>query len=182
MKGKLICHKTTSRKQLRNMCLPFFTRFLQTDKLIVATATGMRSIKSLFIHRRFRLQNHHKRRLRVLMLQVRPCGETIKKWYHSPSISWVLMLLWQRPRCYTLTFVSAMSKHAHICHICDLKKFKSVTLHFRESGISRFCFSVRKWSDLNFPGSQFQANFKWWRAVVPHCWINFILSIIQRWP
>lgn len=85
MKGKFICHKPASGKQLQNMCLTLFTRFIQTDKLIVPTATGMPSIKLFFIHRRFGLQNPHKLHLKVLMLQVRPCGEAIKKCYQSEA-------------------------------------------------------------------------------------------------
>lgn len=158
MKGELIGHKPTSWKQLRNMCRTFFMRFIQTDKLIVLTATGMPSIKTFFIPWRFWLQTHHKLHLKVLVLHVRPCGKTIRKWYQSDSSFSKARPFHESWRCYCRGHVvtcwllcSACPNQwwgkpqektkTHIWHIRDLKKFKSVTSHVRKGvrGLSRFC-------------------------------------------
>lgn len=57
------------------MCLTFFMSFIQTDKLIIPTVTEMSSAKFLLFWR-FWFQNHLKLHLKVLKLQVCPCGET----------------------------------------------------------------------------------------------------------
>lgn len=162
------------------MCLPFFRRFIQTDKLIVPTASGMSSIRTFFTHWRFWLQNHHKLHLKVLMLHVGPCGQTTKKRYESdaeewllfkgPSVSWTLMLRWQRSPGYTSTFVFSLSKSMSEKTTGKDERTRLSRIWSQEVWISYIpfkkgkqeclvsVFPSHKWSDLNFEGSQFQPH------------------------